>query len=279
MRVLVAGCGYVGTALGLALAADGHTVFGLRRRAAALPAPLVPVSADLTDAASLAGLPADLDAVVYAAAAGGRSEAAYRVAYVDGLGNLLEALAAAARPPRRVLFTSSTSVYGQEDGSWVDEGSPTEPRGFTGRLVLEGEGCVAAGPIPGVVLRLGGIYGPGRTRLLESVRRGEARATPGWTNRIHRDDAAGALRHLLGVADPAPLYVGVDCEPAERPAVLAWLAERLGVAAPPREPASAGGGGRGGSKRCRNARLLASGYAFRYPTFREGYAALLEEQA
>lgn len=287
MRCLIAGCGYVGTALGLALVAEGHTVYALRRRPEGLPAALHPVAADLTRPRSLGALPGSLDAVVYAVAAAGRDEAAYRAAYVDGLANLLGALDVLESPPRRFLYASSTSVYAQDDGEWVDEESRTEPRRFTGKLVLEGEGLLAdrgtlgGAPLERSSVRFGGIYGPGRTRLLESVRRGEARVAPGppqWTNRVHRDDAAGSLAHLLVQPEPAPVYVGVDCEPAARRAVLDWLAARLGVPGPPEggeaEPGPRRGGG---NKRCRNARLVASGYTFRYPTFREGYGALLEE--
>jgi nucleoside-diphosphate-sugar epimerase len=282
VRCLIAGCGYVGTALGVELAAAGHEVFALRRRPQGLPAPLRPLAADLADPETLAGLPAGIEGVIYTAAAGGRSEAAYRAAYLDGLRNLIERLAAADPPPRRLLYASSTSVYGQQDGRWVDEDSATEPGDFSGRLVLAGERALAEGPIPATAVRFGGIYGPGRTRLTESVRSGSARVAAGpprWTNRIHRDDAAGALGHLLLHPDPAPVYVAVDCEPATQRDVYDWLAKRLGTAAPLDAPLDGTASPRRASsnKRCRNARLLASGYAFRYPSFREGYAALLAE--
>jgi nucleoside-diphosphate-sugar epimerase len=133
--------------------------------------------------------------------------------------------------------------------------------------------------LPAVVLRLGGIYGPGRDRLVRELREGRARLRPGpprYTNRIHRDDAAAALLHLLDLAEPAPLQLGVDCEPADQNDVLRWLARALGLAVPPFGDAERPAGGRPGtSKRCRNARLLASGFVFRYPTYREGYAGTL----
>lgn len=291
MRCLVAGCGYVGSVLAAELAAGGHESFGLRRRPTGLPPGVRPVAADLCDRDALAAaLPPDLDAVVYAAAADGREPAAYRRAYVEGLANLLALL---PRPGPRVVFTSSTSVYGQDDGSWVDEASPTEPPSETGRILLEAEATLAASGLPGVSLRLGGIYGPGRTGLLESVRSGKARlpAEPGhWTNRIHRDDAARALGHLLNLPRVDSVYLGIDDEPAELGTVLRWMAGRLGVAEPPvAEPAvsdasasadrasvAVGRGLRTG-KRCRNRRLRESGFVLRYPTFREGYDAILRE--
>lgn len=275
-RVLIAGCGDLGTALGLRLHAAGWAVSGLRRHADALPAGITPVSADLGNPASLAGLRGQqFDHVVLAGAPGGFEEAAYRRVYVDGVGNLLGVLDGAPG----VLMVGSTGVYHQEDGSWVDEDSPTEPRGFSGRALLEGEALLheAAGT-RACVLRLGGIYGPGRLRLISEVRAGVGcRQEPvRYTNRIHRDDAAAILEFLLtcqakGVT-LARCYLGVDCEPAPMWEVRHWIAERLGVTLDDTRPLS---DARGGNKRCSNQRLLAAGYRFMYPDFRAGYGALL----
>ncbi len=276
-RILIAGCGDVGTESGLLLAGQGHEVWGLRRNAAALPEPLRPISADLTDPATLQGLP-EADYVVYAAAASRHDEDAYRRAYVEGLGNVLDVLAAWPSPPRRVFFTSSIGVYGQDGGDWVDEGSATEPAGFTGRLMLEAERRLETSPIPSTVVRLAGIYGPGRLRLVRQVREGRAVVPPGpsYTNRIHRDDCAGVLAHLVALdlegRPLASLYLGVDDAPADRGEVLRWLAERLGVEPPPVSQEKQGAG-----KRCRNDRLLSTGFRLRYPTYRDGYAAVLQE--
>lgn len=277
LRVLIAGCGYVGTALGLRLTAAGHRVWGLRRDPGDLPSPIEPLAADLAAPSSLASLPRDLDWVVYAAAAGGFSDERYRTAYVDGPRNLLAALATAGSAPRRVAFTSSTGVYAQSGGEWVDETSPTEPTHFSGTRLLQGERLFLDSSLPAVVARLGGIYGPGRTRLIEGVLRGEERCAggpPTWTNRIHRDDAAGAVAHLLTLPDPAPVYLVVDEEPAERCEVVRWIAERLGADPPPR------GGDPGertqrSNKRVSSRRLQSSGYRFLYPTYREGYGELI----
>jgi nucleoside-diphosphate-sugar epimerase len=286
MRVLIAGCGDVGSALGLRLAAAGHEVWGLRRDPAGLPAGLRPLAADLADPASLAALPEGIEAVAYTAAAGASTPDAYEAAYVRGLDNLLAALAAlaaGAAPVARVLFTSSTSVYGQSGGEWVDEDSPAEPPGFAGRILLQAERLLQEGPFPGVAVRLGGIYGLGRTRLLRQLRAGEARlpAAPLYTNRIHRDDCAGLLAHLLALDAPKPLYLGVDHDPADLREVYRWLARKLGVPPPPvaapGEEGAAPAHLRAGSKRCSNARLLATGYRFLYPTYREGYRPLVEE--
>lgn len=253
---------------------DGDTVYGLRRDPTALPPGVIPVAADLTDRGSLHGVPVDADAVVYAASADARDESAYRAAYVDGLHHLLWSLEERGGRPHRLLYSSSTGVYGQEDGSFVDEDSPTEPARPTGHVLLEGEGAAIGAGVPAVIVRFGGIYGPGRTRLLESVRSGRAMLPPGaeWTNRIHRDDCAGVLRHLLRLDAPHTCYVGVDCESADRRDVLRHLAQLVGAPPPSRDGTQPEEAPRG--KRCRNDRLLASGYRFRYPSYREGYGEL-----
>ncbi|HVR29161.1 MAG TPA: NAD-dependent epimerase/dehydratase family protein [Thermoanaerobaculia bacterium] len=308
-RVLIAGCGYVGVALGELLARRGDTVLALRRRVALLPADLTPIAADLGDPRSLGALPSSLDAVVYAAAPASGDEAAYEAVYQRGLANLLDAVErrhAREAPPRLVLL-SSTSVYGQTRGEWVDETSPTVPLDFRGRLVLRGEEIIRASGMPAVALRLGGIYGPGRTSLVDSVRAGRAprsrSAAPRFTNRIHRDDAAGAILHLLDMVDPwrvpeaapaapggastgssasaataAATYIGVDEEPAERDEVLLWLARRLGAPSPSAAPARRETTRVETNKRCSSAKLRAAGYRFRFPTFREGYEDLLRQE-
>ncbi|MCG8589978.1 MAG: SDR family oxidoreductase [Proteobacteria bacterium] len=276
-RVLIAGCGYVGSELGRSLAADGHTVFGLRRDPSGLPSEIAPIAADLGAAGGLAAVPIDCDSVVYAVGPDAADEAAYRRAYVVGLRRLLEAHDARGASPRW-LFVSSTAVYHQSGGEWVDEASETRPARFSGRVLLEAEALLREGGREACAVRLGGIYGPGRTRLVDSVARGEARrrtGPPHFTNRIHRDDAAGALRHLLGEASLPECVLGVDSDPALEDDVFEWLASRLGVATPERVPADSLPARRAGSKRCRNAKLVALGYRFRYPSFRDGYAALL----
>jgi nucleoside-diphosphate-sugar epimerase len=277
MRVLIAGCGDVGTAVGTELAAAGHEVWGIRRSPAAPPPGLRLLRGDLTQPATLRAVPVGLDVVVYAAGPDAPTDAAYRAAYVDGLRGLLQAVEQSGTMPRRIVFLSSTGVYGQTDGSWVDEASPTEPTDFRGRRLLEAERLLAAATLPATIVRLAGIYGPGRTRLLDRLRRGEATcaAAPRYANRIHRDDGAGAIRHVVELATAAPLYLAVDDGPADECEVLRWLACQLGL--PPPRVAPASGPGRRSNKRCRNARLVASGYRFRYPTYRDGYAALLRE--
>jgi nucleoside-diphosphate-sugar epimerase len=280
MRVLIAGCGYVGTELARRLVAAGHTVHALSRTGRNPIPGAVTVTADVLEPESLRGLPAGLDVVFYTVAAGGTSEGAYEAAHVQGPTTLLGILAQRGERPRRVVYTSSTGVYRRGNGDWVDEATPPEPTEPTARQLLEGERAVLAGPFPATVVRLAGIYGPGRTRTLEAVKSGAMAVTAGppeFMNRIHRDDCAGVLAHVASLASPASVYLGVDCEPAERNEVIRFLAAELGVqpaVASAPEPARSGPG-TGSNRRCSNARLLATGYHFAYPTFREGYRALI----
>src|SRR5690606_36950965 len=134
----------------------GHRVLGLRRDVGALPEGVAPFAADLTRPETLRSLPAEIDSVVYAASAGGRTEAAYEDAYVRGVGNVLDALQRRGAPVRRVVFVSSTAVYGQDDGAFLDETSFAEAETFTGRTLLRGEALVSKGPFPATRLRLSG---------------------------------------------------------------------------------------------------------------------------
>ncbi|CEA09583.1 NAD dependent epimerase/dehydratase family protein [Arthrobacter saudimassiliensis] len=273
-RVLIAGCGDLGTEAGLRFAAAGFAVSGWRRSPEKLPAPIEGAAADLADA-GLPPVPADTDVVVITPAARERSEAAYRATYRDGTAHVLDALERDGVHPRRILLVSSTAVYGDADGGRVDELTPTDPASATGAVLREAEQLLLARRPDAVVLRLAGIYGPGRTRLIDQVRSGAAVVRPGQlTNRIHRDDAAAALVHLAGLADPASLYLGVDDEPVEQAEVLAFLAAELGLPAPAADP-DAGASPRGGNRRLSNARLRGSGFTFTYPTYREGYRAVL----
>jgi nucleoside-diphosphate-sugar epimerase len=157
----------------------------------------------------------------------------------------------------------------------VDEHSVTEPSRFNGRILLEAEAIVREAPETGINVRLSGIYGPGRTRLVRKVRNEEATPTASWTNRIHVEDCAGALRHLMRVADPENLYLGSDDEPVTTADVVNWMRAELGLDAP--HPALSENRTERLNKRCRNARLREAGYQFQYPTFREGYRPIVRE--
>lgn len=270
-RILIAGCGDVGIRCGLRLSQAGDEVWGLRRRPDDLPAGLRPLAGDLADRASLEPPFAEWDAIVYCPAPGERTERAYETVFLTGQENLARRVSA-----RRFLFVSSTAVYGQDDGSWVDENSPTEPGAFNGSVLLAGEALAARCWERPVVVRFGGIYGPGRDRLLRLVRAGagEIQADPPqWTNRIFADDCAAMLQFLLVLEEPAGVYNGVDGAPTARFEVMRWLARELG--APPPRPVAGGPGSAG--KRVSSARVRRAGFRFAYPDYRAGYGALLAQ--
>lgn len=271
--VVIAGCGDLGTEAGLRFAALGHPVTGLRRRAELVPSPITGRSVDLRR--EVPSIDAHTGVVVVAFAAGSRDVDEYRATYVDGLRNVLDGIEASGASPR-VVVVSSTAVYDVEDGSEVTEETPARAGTPTAGVLLEAEAMLRDRAPGAVLVRLSGIYGPGRERLIDQVRSGQARLSSGnspHTNRIHRDDAAAALVHLAGIDDPAPTYLGTDDEPARLDDVLTFLADELGVERPP--AAEPEGRQAGGDKRLSNALLRSTGWEPRYPTFREGYRAVL----
>lgn len=274
-KTIIAGCGAVGSRLGELLAARGDQVVGVRRTSGFLPSCIEPLILDLTDPNALASADLACDFAVYCAAADAQTEFAYHSAYVLGLRNFLERLKTSAPSLQRVIFTSSTGVHGQNDGEWVDEGSPANPKGFTGQKVLDGERLLFDSGLPGVAIRFGGIYGPQRNRLLSSILEGRIPLTKGpvYSNRIHLEDCARSLLHLLEMERPESVYLGVDGDPADRNEVIRWICQRTGASLSEVDPESTC---RPTGKRCLNDRLRASGFEFSIPTFREGYGAMLD---
>jgi len=277
--VLIAGCGDVGSRLATQLLDFGWEVHGLRRNVARLPKGVIGVAGDLFNKDCPATWPIGaVDYLVYCAAATDHDEAGYRAAYIQGLQHVLEWLNDYGQAPKRLVFVSSSSVYGQQNGEWVDETSSAVAAGYSGQVMLEAEQLALNSGFPASIARLTGIYGPGREWLLTQVRRGYRVVTdpPLYGNRIHVDDAAGLMAFLLeadhrGVALD-DVYIGVDDAPAPLADVVAWLREYLGVT----EWADDASVRRTGSKRCSNARAKALGWTPKYPSFREGYAAILE---
>lgn len=278
-RILVAGCGALGGMIACQLI-DQATVYGLRRDASKVPEGVHPVAADLLDPEQLAQrLPGNLDAIVYCLTPGSYDDDGYRQAYVTGLDNLLAA--ATGQTVKRVIFISSTSVYHQDDDSWVTEDSPTEPARHSGQRILEGEQRALSGPFPATIVRYSGIYGPSRRRFLTAVEKGEmnpSQPAP-YSNRIHEVDAAAAVVHLLTrslAGEPVDdRYIVSDCEPARLDEVVEWVRNQVPCAPPKPDARTAG---RSGSKRCDNRRLLATGFNIRYPDYRTGYGEMIEQE-
>jgi nucleoside-diphosphate-sugar epimerase len=270
-RILVAGCGNLGGAIASRLA-EKHRVFGLRRNPERVPEGVVAVKADLLNRDQLvSALPEDLDIVIYCLTPSQYDDTGYHNAFVTGLGNLTHALG--DQSLKRLFFISSSSVYSQNDDEWVDETSPTEPARSSGEIILEGEQEAAACGQPATIVRFSGIYGPSRKRFLQAVMEGEMdpQSPAPFSNRVHEADAADAVCHLTRlVLAGQPIqscYLASDCEPARLDEVVAWVRDQLPCKAP--DP-DARKGGRAGSKRCSNQRLLDSGFSFYYPDYRAG---------
>lgn len=273
-KVLIAGSGYVGLALADLLHQSGCEIWCLRRNVEKCPAHFYSIAADLTKPETLGNLPSGLDYVFFTAAASSSNEQEYHALYVQGLRNLLKALAPQAKTIQRVLFTSSTSVYGQTDGSWINESSITTPTQATGLRMLEAEQVLLQSDFCATVVRFAGIYGPGRTHFVQKVKDGSPIIGGTYMNLIHLHDCARVLQHLAYFEHAQPVYIGVDHEPALRTDVAQYLASLLQTAPPP--VANTSSGERNSSnKRCCNKLLLSTGYTFSYPTYREGYQDLL----
>jgi len=272
-RVLIAGAGDVGQRVAQRLRARGDEVWALRRGAIAPGNPGIHgFQGDLTRPETLRDLPHGISHIVYLPTPDARDEALYRAVFVDGLRHLLDAVDGAAL--RRLLFVSSSAVYGEHGDAWIDEDTPADPPGFNGRVLLDAEQH-AHGHASTVTLRLAGLYGPGRLQLIERLRAGTVnvpRIAPHWANRIHVDDAAAAIAHLLFLPDVQPLYLGVDDTPLPLDVLYDALARQMGAPMPGQGAAPPGVG----SKRLSNARLRASGFAPQWPDARTGYAALLD---
>jgi nucleoside-diphosphate-sugar epimerase len=287
VHVTILGCGYVGLALARRLTRAGHEVLGVRRSslAAVRETGADASAADVTDREALAGLP-PTDAVVFAASSGGRGTAAARTVYVEGLRAVVDAYGGRTDPPERLLYTSSTSVYGDHGDDWVDEDTPVDPTTEKTEVLVEAERVAReAGADVGLdptVVRFAGLYGPDRYRLERYL---SGPVTEGYLNMLHREDAAGVLAFALE-RDVGTLLLAVDDEPVARWELADWLAEQCGVEHPSRrtaeerlaEPDLSAAAERRvrTSKRCSNRRLHALGYEFEYPTYREGYRAAIE---
>ena len=285
MRVLIVGCGYVGVALGAELVRQGHEVFGVRRSSLAdaelRAVGIQPLQADIARPEDLAKLPAPFEWVVntVASSKGGAEE--YREVYWKGTRHLVEWLRHA--PPKKFVYTSSTSVYGQTDGSLVKESSATQPASPTSQLLVEAEKILLDAArhqaFPAVILRVAGIYGPGRGHLFLQYLKNEARIAGKGDriiNMIHRDDVVGAIVTALKDGRPGEIYNAVDDEPVTQLHFFTWLSEALGKYLPPfASEAEAAEPKRGLThKKVSNRKLrMELGYQFKYPTFREGYTA------
>jgi nucleoside-diphosphate-sugar epimerase len=285
MRVLIIGCGYVGIPLGAELVRLGHEVFGVRRSADAdeelKAAGITLLVADISKRDDLEKLPRDFDWVVNTVSSTKGGAAEYEQVYLNGTRNLIDWFG--ANPPKKFVYTSSTSVYAQTDGSLVKETSPTEPQNETSKILVQTEKLLLDAArqknFPAVILRVAGIYGPDRGHLFLQYLKNEARISgkgERLINMIHRDDVVGAIIVALKNGRAGEIYNAVDDEPVAQIHFFRWLSETLGKYMPPFATEAENAQRKRGltQKKVSNRRLkMELGYQFKYPTFRQGYTA------
>jgi len=274
------GCGDLGREIARLLVSDGVHITGVRRSRQPVQGCQL-FQADVTQPETLHKLADTNPAIlVYCVAADDYTDEGYKSHYVDGLWNVLHALRLSSTL-RHVFFVSSTGVYGQQANDVIDEATLANPNGFSGERMLQAEllladaSIVAAG-VKTTILRFSGIYGPGRTRMLNLAAEPESwPASNSWTNRIHRDDGAAFTRFLIRRVMDAQavekVYLVTDSLPATQYDVLLFIAGKLGkdiskIVLPPVQ----------GNKRLSNQRMLDSGYKLIYPDYRVGYQSLLD---
>lgn len=284
--VLIVGCGDLGIRAGTLLLQQGCRVTGVRRNTAKLPAEFSAHAADYTQPGSLhiaAQLQPDFVLAIFNPA--DRSVSGYRAGFATAMANLLSGLG--PHRPRHMLMTSSTRVFAEAQGGWVDESSALATNDPWALEIITAERLLLDSGHSASVVRLAGVYGIPGGRLLSRIRRGELCPPEpvSYTNRIHREDCAGFLVHLVALANAGhvlqPVYVGVDDLPAPRYEVESWLAGEMGLDVERHfAPASTDEPTRhnaAGHKRCRNSALRASGYQLIHPDYKSGYAELLSE--
>ena len=270
-RIVILGCGFVGRRAARLFAGAGWAVTGVTRSAESVArlvgAGLNAVACDIADAEGLSAVTElkGADVVISAVSSGRGGVEAYREVYLRGLENAIARLR-----PGLVVFVSSTSVYAQDDGSLVTELSSAEPASPTSRILREAEEVALANG--GVVARLAGIYGPGRSVLLRKFLEGTAVIEGEGTrhiNQIHADDAASALFHIVERSLPPGIYNVVDDYPVTHIECYGWLSAKLNQPLPPRGPVDPTRKRGLTDKRVSNSKLRSLGWAPRYPSYRE----------
>ncbi len=279
-RFLVIGCGYVGLPLAQALRASAASVFGwvhTPTNVAYLEAESIsPFVGDVSDAADWTRLSDSIepfDCIVHCASSSRGGPEAYQRVFINGIKHLND-----FKNSARSLFVSSSSVYAQTSGEWVDEGSPTEPTVETGRLLVQAEQmALASGAI---VVRSAGIYGPGRSISWNKFLSGTAVLEEGgqrWMNQIHRNDLVSAIVRLIEFGLPGNIYNAVDDGPTLARDFYQWCSAQTQRPLPPEGPANPNRKRGLTNKRIRNSKLRALGWVPQYPSFREGLLPQLND--
>lgn len=278
-KIMLIGCGDVGMELANKLVAEGHDVRGVRRTWQAQPAAINFIQADITKAAQVEALDLNVDQLVYILSPEDRDIAAYKAVFETGVDNLLNTLKR-QQPTLPIMFISSTRVYAQQQGEWVNESSTTEPTDERGRILFEAEGKFLAFNKQTTVVRFSGIYGRSNF-FINQLKKGAGvqKEPPYYTNRIHREDCVGVLEFLLTKQlrgeSLARIYLASDHDPAEKWDVANYITNKLGLA-----PCGAVMLARDAdrNKRIDNRRLIEAGYEFKFVSYKEGYGESINER-
>ena len=275
-KILIIGCGDLGTAIATRLFNAGHALTGVRRSSQALPHGMQTIQADVIQVNTLGALEnINPNIIIYCVSAGGSTDTQYQAAYVQGLKNVL-ATQANNTALQHVFFVSSTRVYGQITDELLDENMPAIPADFSGERLLEAENVLNVLSCNSTKLRLSGIYGAGRLYLVNMAK--DFAKWPQdnhYSNRIHRDDAAAFIAFLVEkVANNQTVedcYIVSDDMPTPQYDVLTWLANQQKIdTSTIKTPATQGG------KRLSNKRLRESGFDLQYPDYQVGYNEILQ---
>ena len=275
-KVLIIGCGDLGTAIATRLHQSQHEVIGVRQSDTQLPQAMQTIQADVTQPSSLSALEnIHPNIVIYCISASASTDASYQAHYVTGLKNVL-ATQANNQALLHVFFVSSTRVYGQVIDDLLDENTPAMPADFGGERLLEGENVLKYLPCKATSMRLSGIYGTGRLYLVNMAKDFAKWPTDNnWSNRIHRDDAASFIAFIVEKVsqnqEVADCYIVTDDMPTQQYDVLRWLATQMHMdSSHIKTPQTQSG------KRLSNQRLRSTGFQLQYSNYQTGYAEILQ---
>ena len=299
MKVLFAGCGDIGVRTIRMLSDNGLNdhwqTLAMRRKPSALPSDIEVIKGDLCDNKNFLSIldNSNVDVIVVTLTPDSMSDQGYLDSYVTGANVLKSTLKKTSYRPQLIIWISSTGVYSQSCGEWVDESSVASAKSYRGKRLLEAENLVKSISeelimdnsilMKSVIVRFSGIYGPGRGRLLNHIKEGNiAPKYPiSWTNRIHVVDCAGIITHILELyvqkKHISNLYIGTDNQPVSAYEIQSWLAKHMRVKTKENNEIVKNIDNKNVNRRCSNKLIKDSGYNFIFPNFKKGYTPLLSE--